>query len=127
MVDGFFNVDVAPLPKSQNQSVGEPIDWSVNATTSGEHPATGSAVKLGNGACAFAQKGSQRHTLSNRIKLRINFLPVDALVKRDFQFGLVAAKWQKLFPNGEIRKLFFLQAVIKNKGNGPAAIYQCVN
>jgi hypothetical protein len=51
-VDGFFNVDVAPLPKSQNQSVGLPVEPSEKFTTKGEQPETGVAVKSANGICA---------------------------------------------------------------------------
>ena len=43
-------MDVAPLPKSQNPTVGDPVELSVKFTTSGEQPLTGDAEKLADGA-----------------------------------------------------------------------------
>jgi hypothetical protein len=37
-VDGFCNVEVAPLPKFHAQLVGLPVDKSLNCTTMGEQP-----------------------------------------------------------------------------------------
>ena len=36
--DGDWLVDLVPLPKSHNQSVGLPVELSVNCTTNGEQP-----------------------------------------------------------------------------------------
>ena len=50
--DGFCNVEVPPLPRSQCQLVGLPVLWSVNCTTTGEHPDVLLAEKEATGACA---------------------------------------------------------------------------
>ena len=44
--DGFWLVDVLPLPKFQVHEVGLIVDSSVKFTTSGGHPATLSDVKF---------------------------------------------------------------------------------
>lgn len=80
VVEGSFRAEVAPLPKSQDQAVGLPVDKSEKLTTSGEQPAAASAVKLGVGAWAVAKNGSQRRIVSKTRKLRVNFLPFYAVV-----------------------------------------------
>ncbi len=72
-MDGFFKVDVAPLPNSQNQMVGLPVDASVKLTTSGEQPVTGVAVKLAVGACAHVIHDSHIQISVRRVGLLINF------------------------------------------------------
>jgi hypothetical protein len=52
VVDGFCFVDVAPLPKSQSQEVGLPVEISWKLTTMGEHPPVISDLKFAVGACA---------------------------------------------------------------------------
>jgi len=51
-VEGFFKVDVPPLPKSQSQEVGLPVEISWKLTTIGEQPLVMSDLKLAVGACA---------------------------------------------------------------------------
>ena len=77
MVDGFFRVDVAPFPKSQNQMVGFPDDESKKLTTSGEQPEAVAAVKLATGACARAMKQSSTQNSVRMVSLRINFLKLN--------------------------------------------------
>lgn len=73
-MEGFFKVDVAPLPKFQNQLMGFPVEASVKFTTNGEQPAAGVAVKLANGACAKAKQVSQTQHSVRIVGLRINLL-----------------------------------------------------
>ncbi len=52
MVDGFCLVEVDPLPKSQNQEVGLPVDRSSKLTIIGEQPEVIFDLKSGVGICA---------------------------------------------------------------------------
>ena len=74
MVEGFFKVEVAPLPKSHAQTVGLPVDASVKLTTSGEHPVTGVAVKPATGACAQATHDSHIQRSVRMKGLQFNLL-----------------------------------------------------
>ena len=49
-MDGFFSVEVDPLPKFHCQAVGLPVDKSWKLITIGEQPAVCVAVKLAVGA-----------------------------------------------------------------------------
>lgn len=52
-------MEVLPLPKSQLQEAGEPVERSWKFTTNGEQPERGEAVKLAAGACPKAKKLTQ--------------------------------------------------------------------
>ena len=49
-------LEVAPLPKSQAQAVGLPVDKSSKFTTIGAQPPVISDLKLAVGACALAYR-----------------------------------------------------------------------
>lgn len=80
-MEGFFSVEVAPLPKSQNQIVGLLREASEKLTTRGEHPETGVAVKLAVGAWANTTHDSHKK-ISKRTGLRINFLNFSLLLSQ---------------------------------------------
>jgi hypothetical protein len=61
VVDGFCSVEVAPLPRFQNQLVGLPVLRSENCTTIGEQPEVTLAEKSAV-VCALAKRG--RNTVS---------------------------------------------------------------
>ena len=71
-MEGSFKVEVAPFPKSQNQLVGLPPDWSVKLTTSGEQPEVTAAVKLA--FCAREQIVQHRDKKVRMVDFRINLL-----------------------------------------------------
>jgi len=48
--EGFLSVDVFPSPKSHDQDVGFPVDWSIKVTVSGLVPLLGDAVNSETGA-----------------------------------------------------------------------------
>ncbi|GAA4727928.1 hypothetical protein GCM10023229_00990 [Flavisolibacter ginsenosidimutans] len=72
-MEGFFKVEVAPLPKSQNQVVGLPVDASEKLTTSGEQPDAGTAVKLAAGVCAHTIKDRHTQISVRMVDLRNNY------------------------------------------------------
>jgi len=51
---GFSRVLVLPSPKSQLHDPGDPVDSSVNVTSSGSAPDAGEAEKIGNGTVVAA-------------------------------------------------------------------------
>jgi hypothetical protein len=51
---GFSRVLVLPSPKLQLHDAGDPVDSSVNVTSSGAAPAVGEAKKIGNGTVVAA-------------------------------------------------------------------------
>ena len=54
-------MEVAPLPKSQAQAVGLPVDRSWNLTTMGAQPPVMSDVKFGVGAWASVNRDRIKH------------------------------------------------------------------
>jgi hypothetical protein len=81
-------LDNCPLPRSQFQNLGAPVDWSWNTTVRGEHPETLLAVKFATGAWApefnELQKRSTETTYRNSCPFpgngALHFFP--ALVSR---------------------------------------------
>ena len=71
-------MEVAPLPKSQNQEVGFPVEPSVKPTTSGEHPETRLAENAACGAWAWATKN--RHTPSSVRMMGLRIKSLNLLV-----------------------------------------------
>ena len=86
MVEGFFKVEVAPLPKSQNQAVGAPVDASVKLTTSGEQPDACADVKFATGVCANTSNDRVAHNSVRIVGLRVNTLLFNARLQA---FGVV--------------------------------------
>ena len=99
MVEGFFKADIAPLPKSQNQAVGLPVEASEKLTTSGEQPAAGEAVKLACGACALTNKVSHTQNSVRMEDLRFNFSQFTLFQRVGIKRENAAANHQKLFLN----------------------------
>ena len=93
MVDGFCKVAVAPLPKSQNQLVGLPVERSWNLTTNGEHPEVTDAVKLA--VCAWERAINKK----NKTVSVVFLLNVVDLALRQFSKGGFenVKRLQKLF------------------------------
>ena len=54
MTVGFLALDNWPLPKSQFQNVGLPVEASLKVTVNGAHPAESETVKSATGACPKA-------------------------------------------------------------------------
>ena len=99
-MDGFFKVEVAPFPKSQNQEVGLPAEPSLKLTTNGEHPDAEAVVKAAVG-CAHTAKHRSTPISVRMMGLRVNSLSFIHPVAGVGWWNFSAPQFAKIVPMRE--------------------------